>query len=159
MLCNEGLKVEICSKLTFRGSLRGRFVRCWLEFGLSWRMLELCCDIFGSKMAPKSPKMSQDGAQKRQDGAQEATRCSQDGILARFWELLGSIFDDLGGFLAVRLNIKNLEKLYVFNCFLKVWDPERKPHRRKSGQEGHVQSKLRCLGRSWLQVELSWKML
>ena len=79
-------------------------------------MLELFCDIFGSKMATKSPKMSQDGAQEpkmsqdgaqeRQDGAQEAAKCSQDGILARFWELLGSIFDDLGGFLAARLNIK-----------------------------------------------------
>ena len=65
-------------------------------------------------MAPKSPKMSQDGAQERQDGAQEAAKCSQDGILARFWELLGSIFDDLGGFLAVRLNIKKPLKTLSF---------------------------------------------
>ena len=61
-------------------------------------------------MAPKSAKMSQDGAQERQDGAQEAAKCSQDGILARFWELLGSIFDDLGGFLVVRLNTKKPSK-------------------------------------------------
>ena len=70
-------------------------------------------------MAPKSPKMSQDGAQERQDGTQEAAKCSQDGILARFWELLGSIFDDLGGFLAVRLNIKKLLKTKCFSMFFK----------------------------------------
>ena len=34
---------------------------------LSWRMLGLCCDIFGGKMATKSPKTSQDGAQEPQD--------------------------------------------------------------------------------------------
>ena len=58
---------KFVEKIRFRGSLRGRFERCWLELGLSWLMLELCCDIFGSKMAPKSPKMSQDGAQEPQD--------------------------------------------------------------------------------------------
>ena len=47
----------------------------------------------------------------------------------------------------------------VFNGFLKVWDPEWKPNRRKSGQEGHVESKLGCFGRSWLQVGRSWEML
>ena len=38
----------------------GHFERCWLEVGLSWVMLELCCDISGAKMGAK---MSQDGAQ------------------------------------------------------------------------------------------------
>ena len=60
-------------------------------------MLGLCCDIFGSKMAtkspkmsqPKSPKMSQDGAQERQDGAQEAAKCSQDGDLGSILEAFG----------------------------------------------------------------------
>ena len=61
------LKVEIWWKSKFRESLGTRFERCWLEFGLSWLMLELCCDIFGGKMATKSPKMSQDGAQEPQD--------------------------------------------------------------------------------------------
>ena len=42
---------------------------------------------------------------------------------------------------------------------MKVWDPEWKPNRRKSGQEGHVESKLGCFGRSWLQFGLSWEML
>ena len=37
----------------FWGSLGGHFERCWLEVGLSWLMLELCCDISGSKMAAK----------------------------------------------------------------------------------------------------------
>ena len=69
-------------------------------------MLELC-DIFGSKMATKSPKMSHNGAQVRQDGAQEAAKSSQDGD-ARFGKLLGSIFDDLG----------TLENRMFFNdCF------------------------------------------
>ena len=54
-------------KLRSRGSLRGRSGRCLFEFGLSWLMLELCCDIFGGKMATKSPKTSQDGAQEPQD--------------------------------------------------------------------------------------------
>ena len=35
------------------GSLGGHFERCWLEVGLSWLMLELCCDISGDKMAAK----------------------------------------------------------------------------------------------------------
>ena len=35
------------------GSLGGNFERCWLEVGLSWLMLELCCDICGAKMAAK----------------------------------------------------------------------------------------------------------
>ena len=104
--------------------------------------------------------MSQDGAQEPQDGAQEAATCSQDGILARFWELLGSIFDDLGGFLAVRLNIKKpLKNVCFFQCFLKIWGPEWKTYRRKSDQDGQFESKLGCLGRSWLQVGLSWEML
>ena len=63
-----------------------------------------------AKMAPKSPKMSQ-------DGAQEAAKCSQDGILARFWELLGSIFYELGGFFAVRLNNKKPWKTNGFRKF------------------------------------------
>ena len=36
---------------------------------------------------------------------------------------------------------------------------EWKPKRRKSGQNGYVDSKLGCLGWSWLQLGLSWKML
>ena len=62
-------------------------------------MLELCCDIFGGKMATKSPKMSQggaqepqDGAQERQDGAQEAAKCSQDGDLGSMLEAFGTNF-------------------------------------------------------------------
>jgi len=47
-------------------------------------------------MAPKSAKM----APKRPPNA------AKMGSWLVFWELLGSIFDDLGGFLAVRLNIK-----------------------------------------------------
>ena len=47
-------------------------------------------------MAPKSAKM----APKRPPNAAKMA------ILALFWELLGSIFDDLGGFLVVRLNTK-----------------------------------------------------
>ena len=42
---------------------------------------------------------------------------------------------------------------------MKVWGPERKPNRRKSDQDGHVESTLSCLGRPWLQVGLSWEML
>ena len=38
-------------------------------------------------------------------------------ILVRFGELLGPIFDDLGGFLAVRLNIKKLLKTIGFSLF------------------------------------------
>ena len=34
-------------------SLGGHFERCWLEVRLAWLMLELCCDIFSSKMAAK----------------------------------------------------------------------------------------------------------
>ena len=75
-------------------------------------------------MAPKSPKMSQDGAQERQDGAQEAAKCSQDGDLGSVWKLLGSTFDDLGDFLAVSLNIKKRRKRFVIKGFLKVWGPE-----------------------------------
>ena len=59
-------------------------------------------------MAPKSPKMSQDGAQERQDGAQEAAKCSQDGDLGSILEAFGINFDDFGSFLAVRLKIKKL---------------------------------------------------
>ena len=80
-------------------------------------------------------------------------------ILARCWKLLGPISDDFGGFLAVRLNIKKHEKPYVFKRFLKVWGPEWKPNRRRSSQDGYVESKLGCLGRSWLQVGLSWAIL
>ena len=42
---------------------------------------------------------------------------------------------------------------------MKVWGPEWKPNRRKSDQDGHVDSKLGCLGRSRLQVGLSWAIL
>ena len=52
------------------GSLGGHFERGWLEVGLCWLMLELCCGISGDKMAAmmailmiKSVKMSQNGAQ------------------------------------------------------------------------------------------------
>jgi len=43
-------------------------------------------------MAPKSAKMSQDGAQERQDGAQEAAKCSQDGDLGSMLEAFGTNF-------------------------------------------------------------------
>ena len=55
--------------------------------------------------------------------------------------------------------MKNLEKPKVFKGFLRIWGPEWKPNQRKSDQDGHVESKLGCLGRSWLQVGLSWEML
>ena len=55
-------------------------------------MLELCCDIFGGKIATKSRKMSQDGAQERQDGVQEAATCSRDGDLGLILEAFGINF-------------------------------------------------------------------
>ena len=55
-------------------------------------MLELCCEIFGGKMATKSLKTSQDGAQEPQDGAQEAAKCSQDGDLGSILEAFGINF-------------------------------------------------------------------
>ena len=42
---------------------------------------------------------------------------------------------------------------------LKICSPEWKPNRRKFDQDGHVDYKLGCLGRYWLQVGLSWEML
>ena len=50
-------------------------------------------------------------------------------------------------------------KTISLKCFLKVLGPEWKPNRRKSCQDCNVDSKLGCLGRSWLQVGLSWRML
>ena len=35
------------------GVSRRPFEKCWLEVRWSWLMLELCCDIIGSKMAAK----------------------------------------------------------------------------------------------------------
>ena len=58
-------------------------------------------------MAPRSAKM----APKRPPNAAKMA------IFFRFWELLGSIFDDLGGFMAVRLNIKNPSKTNCFSMF------------------------------------------
>ena len=69
-------------------------------------------------MAPKSPKMSQDGSQERQVGAQEAAKCSQDGDLGSILEALGSIFNDVGGFLVVRLNTKKPPKTDGSRTFL-----------------------------------------
>ena len=87
-------------KLRSRGSLRGRFGRCWVEFGLSWLMLELCCDIFGNKMATKSLKMSQDGAQEPQDeprwrprGCQIEPRWHPGLEIRSFYNNFGIIFD------------------------------------------------------------------
>ena len=71
------------------GSLGGHFDRCWLEVGLSWVMLELCCDISGDKMAAKMAILAIKSAKISQDGAQEATKLSQGGIL-------GSRFIDFG---------------------------------------------------------------
>ena len=58
------------------GSLGGHFERCWLEVGLSWLMLELCCDISGDKMAAKMAKMAIKSAKMSQEGAQEVAKLS-----------------------------------------------------------------------------------
>ena len=42
---------------------------------------------------------------------------------------------------------------------MRIWGPEWKTYQRKSDQDGHFESKLGCLGRSWLQVGLSWAIL
>ena len=58
------------------GSLGGHFERCWLEVGLSWFMLELCCDISGDKMAAKMAILAIKNAKMNQDGAQEVAKLS-----------------------------------------------------------------------------------
>ena len=58
------------------GSLGGHFERCWLEVGLSWLMLELCCDISGDKMAAKMAILAIKSAKMSQDGAQEVAKLS-----------------------------------------------------------------------------------
>ena len=73
------------------GSLGGHFERCWLEVGLSWLMLELCCDISGDKMAAKMAILAIKSAKMSQDGAQEAAKLSQDGILGSRFEAFTSI--------------------------------------------------------------------
>ena len=74
------------------GSLGGHFERCWLEVGLSWLMLELCCDISGDKMAAKMAILAIKSAKMSQDGAQEAAKLSQDGILGSRFEAFISIW-------------------------------------------------------------------
>ena len=73
------------------GSLGGHFERCWLEVGLSWLMLELCCDICGDKMAAKMAILAIKSAKMSQDGAQEAAKLSRDGILGSRFEDVASI--------------------------------------------------------------------
>ena len=55
-------------------SLGGHFDRCCLEVGLSWLMLELCCDISGDKMAAKMAILAIKSAKMSQDGAQEVAK-------------------------------------------------------------------------------------
>ena len=59
-----------------------------LKVGLSWLMLELCCDICGDKMAAKMAILAIKSAKMSQDGAQEAAKWSQDGILGSRFEAL-----------------------------------------------------------------------
>ena len=75
------------------GSLGGHFERCWLEVGLSWLMLELCCDISGDKMAAKMAILAIKSAKMSQDGAQEAATLSQDkpGLRIRGLERSGEV--------------------------------------------------------------------
>ena len=87
------------------------------DVGSNSGCLGACWSYVATSLAAKSAKMSQDGAQEPQDEPRWRPRApkrppnaAKMAILARFWELLGSIFDDLGGFLAVRLNIKKLSK-------------------------------------------------
>ena len=61
-------------------------------------------------MAPKSPKMSQDGDQERQDGAQEAAKCSQDGDLGSILEAFGINFCMI------------LEASWLSGCILKSFE-------------------------------------
>ena len=65
----------------FWGSLGGHFERCWLEVGLSWLMLELCCDISGSKMAAKMAILAIKSAKMSKNGTQEAAKVSSDCIV------------------------------------------------------------------------------
>ena len=69
------------------GSLGGHFERCWLEVGLSWLMLELCCDICGSKMAAKMAILAIKNAKMSQDGAQEVAKLNQNDILDSEFEV------------------------------------------------------------------------
>ena len=59
------------------GSLGGHFERYWLEVGLSWLMLELCCGISGSKMAAKMAilaiKSAKMAPKRRPNGAKMAS--------------------------------------------------------------------------------------
>ena len=67
----------------------------------------------------------------------------------RFWELLGSIFDDLGGFLAVRLNIK---KPWKTICFWRFFE----------GLGSRMEAKSKKIWPGWpcwVQVGLSWAIL
>ena len=57
-------------------SLGGHFERCWLEVGLAWLMLELCCDISGDKIAAKMAILAIKSAKMSQNGAQEAAKLS-----------------------------------------------------------------------------------
>jgi len=86
---------------------RDNFGRCWLEVGLSWLMLELCCDIYGSKIATKTSKMGQ-------DASQETAICSQDGDLGSILEFWGSFWIHFGRFLADKLHIKKCRKAWCF---------------------------------------------
>ena len=72
-------------------SLGSYFERCWLEVGLSWLMLVLCCAFLGSKMAAKMAISAIKNAKMSQDGAQEAAKLSQDGILGSKLEAFTSI--------------------------------------------------------------------
>ena len=57
-------------------SLGGHFEKCWLEVGLSWLMLALCCDISGDKMAAKMAILAIKNATMSKDGVQEAAKLS-----------------------------------------------------------------------------------
>ena len=72
-----GLEFEVWRDLGRSwGSLGSHFERCWLEVGLSWLMLEPCCDISGDKMAAKMAILAIKDAKMSQDGAQEAAKVS-----------------------------------------------------------------------------------
>ena len=63
------------AKLSPNGILDSEF-EVWMVVGLSWLMLELCCDISGSKMAAKMAILAIKNAKMSQDGAQEAAKLS-----------------------------------------------------------------------------------
>ena len=114
------------------GSLGGHFERCWLEVGLSWLMLELCCVISGDKMAAKMAILAIKSAKMSQDGAQEVAKLSSDGILGSKLKLLLQFWCYFDCFLADYLHIKKLQKKHEFlKVFSRFGGPAGSENQRK----------------------------